>query len=263
MASIIDHNGVERKLGLLPLDEQGKQLRAAQPTFSDFLSEKGMVVYQSFEWEERDNFSEFGNEFVLDQHQSSGCVGWSEAAAEMKVRARRGMPFEILSGAFTYAHINGGRDEGAQIVAAMTASRQYGHALKSEFDYPKIFLNQIPDAVKESALTRQSTLAYTINSREEFFTALMLGFVVQHGVTVGGNFNNFDQNGFAGFSGGYANHSVHSFGCKMINNVMCPLMGNTWGPWGPWRNGNCYLQPRAVLLDDAFVHVDSEWRNDQ
>lgn len=177
----------------------------------------------------------------------------------MKTRAMRGMPFEVLSGAFSYALVNGGYDGGAQIIAARNASQKYGHCLKSLFDYPHIYWNQVPEAAKADALTRQSSLAYTIETMEEFFTALMLGFVVQHGVCASGRFSQLDADGVAGYGGSVANHSVHSFGCKKINGVMCPLMGNTWSPsWG--RGGNCYLQPRAVLLGDAFVHVNSEWR---
>ena len=264
MASIIDHNGIERKLGLLPIDEETKRVRASQPSFSDFAGQNGLTIYPRDQWDDLDNASLRGPEFVNDQRNCSGCVGWSAAGAEMMTRAARGMPFEKLSGAFVYAHINGGRDAGAMITHAMGAERQFGHCLESEFDYPKLYLNQIPDAVKQSALSRQSRMAYTINSLEEFFTAIMCGFYPQFGVCVGNNFNAFDTHGIAGVTSGYANHSVCAFGMKRFGSIWCAQTGNSWGKdWGPFRSGWCWINERAIRLDDAFVHVDAEFTGDQ
>ena len=255
MASIIDHNGIERKLGLLPLDDATRNLAASKPSFGDYLAENNLPLYQEEDWEEVD--PEFGDEFVLDQHQTSGCVGFSEAAAEMKIRALRGMPFETLSGAFSYSLVNGGRDGGAQIIAARDAAEQHGHALESEFHLPNIYWNQVPPSVRQSALERKSRISYRINSPAEAASAILEGFIVQAGVCVGGNFNSLTREGIAGYTRGYANHSIHLFGLKRINGEWCFKMGNTWSKNWAIR-GNCWLHKYAPIWGDSFAHVDSE-----
>lgn len=255
MASIIDHNGIERKLGLLPLDENSKALLASKPSFSQYLSDNNLPLYPESAWEERN--PEFGDEFVLDQEQTNGCVGFSEAAAEMKIRSLRGMPFEILSGAFSYSLVNGGHDGGAQIIAARDAAEQHGHALKSEFDLPHIYWNQVPASVRQSALERKSRISYRISNAEEAASAIMEGFVVQAGVCVGGNFNSLTREGIAGYTRGYANHSIHLFGLMRIGGEWCWKMGNTWSTNWALR-GNCWLYKYAPIWGDAFAHIDSE-----
>jgi len=260
--SVVDHNGVERKLGLLPETEESRKLRASMPTFSDYLAEAGLPLYSESEWTEGGDIDDFGPEFVLDQQQTSGCVGFSDAAAEMKARAMRGMEFEILSGAFAYSLVNGGYDGGAQILDACRASQSHGYARKSDFDLPHIYWYQVPESVKQDAQTRTSSLRYPINSLEEFFTALMLGYPVQHGVCASGRFNYIDENGVAGYGGNQANHSVHSYARKRIGGVMHAIMGNTWGPWGFRRSGSCYLHPRSLILPgQAFAHVSPKWKS--
>lgn len=256
-----DSTGQLRRLGMIPADEGAAKRRTAMKSFADLLHARGLPLIPESEWRDIDGSAECTPEFTLNQGYTSSCVGASEAAAEMKIRTRRGMKFERLSGPFTYAWINGGRDSGAMILDAMESGVKHGHALESQFNYPHLFLNQIPQDVIEEAKTRQSTLAFPCNSIEEAGTAIQMGFVVQHGVEAGGAFDSFDADGVSRVRGGIANHSVHSFGGKRIKGRFRFHMGNTWGfGWGPFRNGTCFLNPEALILrGDAFVHVAAEW----
>jgi len=262
--SYTDHNGEERKLGLLPPTAGNLARRKLMKSFGSLLAEKGLSLIPESQWIDVD-YPEFHKpEFVLNQFNSSGCVGYSEAAAEMKIRVLRGLPFERLSGSFTYAHINGGQDGGAMILDAMESAAKYGHALESEFNYPKLFMSQIPSTVKETALTRQSPLAYPVDTVTEVATALQMGFIVQCGVAVDGNFERFDSNGVSAARGQYANHSVHLCGMKKFGSRWCYRMPNTWGfNWGPFGNGSCYLSADGLVLrGDAYVHVVGELPGD-
>jgi len=257
--SIIDHNGVVRNLSLQQPSEADLQLRASRPTAEQFLQAHGIEVIPESKWEDVD--VDFGPEFFNDQQSSSGCVGWSAAGAEMRMRAMRGMPFEDLSGAFIYAHINGGQDAGASITSSMDAGTKYGYCLRSLFDLPHIYYNQVSEAAKQDAKTRQSDLCIPIDTLEQMYTFIKYRFPVQYGVFVGSNFNYFSD-GVAGYTNArYANHSVVGCRWKRINGAWCPGLDNSWGKWGPGRAGFCHVDRRAVKLGDAYAHVSGEWRN--
>lgn len=257
----IDGQGNVRRLGMIPADAKAKARRMKMMGFGEFLQKKGMGLIPRDKWVDVEYPKYRQPQWILDQHNSSGCVGYSEAGAHTQARDRRGMKFELLSGSFTYAHINGGQDGGAMILDAMLAGKKYGHALRSEFDYPQLFLRQIPASVKETALKRQTIAAYPVNTFDEVATALQLGFVVQAGVQVDGNFGSFDANGVSRARGRYANHSIYLDGMKQIDGKWVCHMPNSWGAsWGPFRDGTCYLRPEGIVIEgDAFVHADSEW----
>lgn len=254
----IEIDGIERKLGLIPPAPEALKRRAKMKSFADALGERGLTILAKDTWKDVRHKAFTDAKFVLDQHNSSGCVGYSEAAAEMKIRALRGMPFERLSGSFTYAFINGGQDGGAMILDALESAEKNGHALESEFNYPKLFKNQIPAGVRETALKRRSIIALPVNTIEEVSTALQLGFIVQAGVQVDGNFNSFNSAGVSNARGQYANHSIHLCGMLNIGGEWVYEMPNTWGLWGPFRNGTCYLRAKGVVISgDAWVHMDA------
>lgn len=256
---IIDHLGETRRLGLLPPNDEALAHRKVCGSFKEFLGANGLNLIPESDWHDVDYGQFFDDKFINNQHDCSGCVGWSAAGAEMATRAAMGMEFEKLSGAFIYAQINGGRDQGSMITDSMRAAKQYGYCLESEFNYPKLFKNQIPKSAYESAEKRQSTNAVVITTDEEFFTAIQLGFFPQFGVNASGRFGQFDSNGVCGITKGYANHSVYARGMKKINGVWCPYMPNSWGMWGPFGNGCAYVDRRGVILSDAYVHIANEW----
>ncbi len=257
----VDSDGQVRRLGMIPADAKAKARRQQMMGFGEFLEKKGASLIPPEKWVEIDYPRFHKPEFVLDQHQTSGCVGFSAAAANMKIRALRGMTPERLSGAFVYSLINGGNDAGAMIDDSRLALAKYGVCLDSENPLPKIFWRQVSDAAKQSAQQRQLTVAYRCENINEVATALQLGLIVQAGVQVDGNFSSFDQNGVSRARGRYANHSIHLYGMKQIDGKWCYRMGNTWGAtWGPFKDGSCYLRPEGIVIEgDAFVHADSEW----
>lgn len=258
----IDSEGYVRRLGVIPSDEKVKSRRKELPGLGEFLRKKGVSLIPAEKWVEIDYPRFHKPEFVLDQRNTSGCVGFSAAAANMKIRALRGMTPERLSGAFVYSLINGGNDGGAMIDDSRIALTKYGVCLDSENPLPKIFWRQVGDEAKQSALRRQMTVAYRCDNINEVATALQLGLIVQAGVQVDGNFSSFDNNGISRARGRYANHSIHLYGMKQIDGKWVYRMGNTWGAtWGPFRDGSCYLRPEGIVIEgDAFVHADSEWK---
>lgn len=258
----VDDSGVVRRLAVKAPTAKVKARRMELLGLGEFLKKKGVSLIPPEKWVEIDYPRFHKPEFVLDQRSTSGCVGFSAAAANMKIRALRGMTPERLAGAFVYSLINGGNDSGAMIDDSRLALNKYGVCLDSENPLPKIFWRQVSEEAKQSALTRQMTVAYRCDNINEVATALQLGLIVQAGVQVDGNFSSFDQNGISRARGRYANHSIHLYGMKQIDGKWVYRMGNTWGAtWGPFRDGSCYLRPEGIVIEgDAFVHADSEWK---
>lgn len=198
---IIDHNGNERHLGLLPPNDEALAHRKACVSFAELLEAKKLKLLPRDQYKKISRRSVFDSRFINNQQNSSGCVGWSAALCEMRARYSRGNKFERLSGAYIYAHINGGRDAGASISDSLKAGQQYGYCLESEFDLPNIYLNQIPEAAKNSALTRQAGLSYPLANAAEAFTAISIGAAIQYGYFVSRNYNSF-TNGVCGITNG-------------------------------------------------------------
>lgn len=257
----LDMTNEVRILGAKPADAKRKAKARSLQSFGEFLESKGAGLIPRDKWVDVEYPEFLKPEWILNQQQTSGCVGFSGAAAEMKDRRLRGMPFVILSGAYHYSCINGGRDSGAYILDSMEAGLNKGYALKAEFDLPKIYSSQVTSDVRESALKRRSTLAWPVNTIDELGTAIQMGLIVQCGVQVDGSFESFDGDGVSRARGRYANHSVHIDGMKKIGDRFVYHMPNTWGSkWGPFQNGTCYLSEQGVILDgDAYVHADGKW----
>ena len=258
-----DSLGEVHGLGLKPSTPERKaKLRQQFMGFGTMLESKGLKLIPRDKWVDVEVPHWNAPEYVINQGQTSSCVGASAAAAAGKTLEAGGKPFSLQSGPFIYAHINNGRDSGAYIDDALETLQKNGTVPAKLFDYKDgLYLRQIPASVKTEGLKHQLTVGYLLNSEAELATAIQMGFVCQAGVQVDGSFERFDSNGVSSARGRYANHSIHIDGMKQINGEWCYHMPNTWGAkWGPFNNGSCYLRPAGVILEgDAFVHADYEW----
>lgn len=256
-----DSTGQPRKLGLIPATDAQKKARKNLMGLGAFLEASGVKLIPKEQWVDIEVPHWNQKQYVIDQGSTSSCVGASAAAAIGKLMEARGQPFQLQSGPFIYAHINGGRDAGAYIADAFEALKKYGTVPAKSFNYPNLYLRQIPSSVKEDGLKHVLTAGYLIDTEAEMATALQMGLIVQAGVQVDGNFERFDSNGISSARGRYANHSIHIDGMKKIGGEWVYHMPNTWGSgWGPFRNGSCYLRSSGVILaGEAFAHGDVKW----
>lgn len=254
-----DMTGAERKLGLLQPTPQKLMVRAGKLTYPEWLARCGLGVLPRSQWKPVDGQARFDTRFINNQKNCGGCVGWSCASAATKLRYSRGYGFQMLSGAYVYAHINGGRDGGAMILDSLTAIQRNGTCWQSTMDYPSIFLRQVPSGADAEAARHKEFLDVSINSFDEVCDAIQRGLFPQFPINVGGNFENFDKNGVAGASRG-GNHSVHGAGLAQFGSLWFIWMPNSWGTsWGPFSNGSCYLSENAIAWaasNDSYVHVD-------
>lgn len=257
-----DMTGEQRKLGWLPPTPQKLTARAGKLSYREWLARRGLTVLPRSEWKPVDGMSRFDTRFINNQKNCGGCVGWSCASAATKLRYARGYGFQMLSGAYVYAHINGGHDGGAMILDSLTAIQRYGTCLQSTMDFPKIFTRQIPSGADAEAAKYKEFIDVQVNSFDEVCDAVQRGLFPQFPINVGGNFENFDKNGVAGASRG-GNHSVHAAGLQQFGSSWYLWMPNSWGAgWGPFSNGSCYLSENAIAWaasNDSYVHTEVEF----
>jgi len=184
---------------------------------------------------------------LLDQKSHGSCVGFSAAGALMWDLWAAGFPPPgKLSGAYIYSWINGNRDAGASIVAALRALREHGTCLESTVPWNVIYRRQMPAGADEEAQRFKLETGGSLSGSERMVSALQCSKPVQFGVSAGGRFSRFDDEGVAGYNGRGSNHSVFSpplLVKKSNGDWKAPLV-NSWNLWGPWRSGWCYVDQR-------------------
>lgn len=178
---------------------------------------------------------------VMQRHNN--CAGASASKIVMKtVFDTRGVLVK-LSDCFTYSLINGGRDQGAHLDAAMLSIQRDGVPFAATVGPNDIYPSQYDraKATKEAQRFRVAE-GYVIRNggdldttQRTLFTGLVLGFKAGVAVHVGSNFDDLDSDGVAGGDNGYGNHAVHADGVVWLNRGSKPidcLAGtgdNTWG----------------------------------
>lgn len=224
MADTIDDNGTIYHLGKLPPDPV---LRAAFPPFDAV----PIPLIPRDQWQPIDRRGLFNmKDWAIDQKSHGSCVGFSSAAALMRLRVIEGMGFQRLSGAYTYSWINGGHDRGAIISESLTSLQNHGTCLETTVGWDQIYRDQIPATANAEAKRFKVLEAYRVDSFDHAVTALQLGFIVVYPVMVGNNFLRLDGNGVSGWDAGAGNHAVHADGCGVLPNGQWYLdLPNSWG----------------------------------
>lgn len=249
--SYIDDKGQERRLGKLAPDaEKTRRFRTFRSVYP--------LVPRS-QWKPIDRRTTLGARFIPNQRSHGSCVGFSAISAMMRTRALRGFTFAMLSGAYVYSWINGGRDQGAMITDALDILKTKGTCLESTVGWDEIYRSQTSkgDAEAQRFKMREGIVIETF---DEAVSALILGNIPQFAIQVGGNFEAFDTDGIAGFSNGAGNHSVIADGLKLSKSGLWILdMPNSWGT-GFGQEGRCFLTERhfSSVQQDAFIHLDQD-----
>lgn len=227
-----DHDGSQHRLGCLPSDPvEIDKLMAA----SDVIA-----LIDSSLWTEGNAVR--NATMTLSQRSHGSCVGFSAAGAEQVVRVNAGEAFVKLSGSYVYSWINGGRDGGASIIAAMSALQAHGTCTDAECDWNTIYRGSTKQ-FDISAANRKMGFGIRVNTYQEFCSCLQRGIPVQFAIQVGGNFSRYDSNGVCGYGGRGSNHSVFAYRMrKAKDGTLLPEMVNSWdNTWGPFGDGTSLI----------------------
>ena len=240
---IIEVNGVERHLGLLPTPTHIRKLYKAASDVVPSIPES--------QWQEI--YSRNLVRVTLNQGNQGACVGFSGVQAVMIARERIGLPFVELSGGSLYGQINGGRDSGANLGDALIALQQVGCTSAetiAQSDWRSAYRMSL--AAQAEAANYRIDERYVCKSVDEFFSGIQLGFAGQWGVSAGGSFSP-DSQGYVPGSRGDINHAV--VGCGMHKDTRGQWWLEAWNSLGSnWGlNGRFFYPIDSVAEDENWL----------
>lgn len=176
-----------------------------------------------------DKRAQFDESWILDQKSHGSCDGHGCAGALAKTRFRRGQPKQILSGAYVYSKINGGRDRGAALEDGKNAIEKYGACLLTTVGWDAIYPSRQPSTADAEASRFKAFETYAVGTLQGAWTALALEFDLVVAVHVGSRFARLNSDGVAGIDSGSGNHCVHADGLILVNDKLTALGVNSWG----------------------------------
>lgn len=183
----------------------------------------------------------FGDRWVVNQKSHGSCNGYAGAIALSKARRLSGIKDDLLlSGAYLYSKINGGRDSGSILEEGMRAIQRYGVAPHDLVTWDMIYPNQQPRNADAEAAKHKGLTCWACQTKQGFRTAVAAGFTVIVAVHAGSNFQRLNSAGIAGVDNGQGNHAVHVDDIAYVNGTEVYDMQNSWG-LGYGQSGRSYL----------------------
>lgn len=244
----IDETGQERRCGSL---EPG--ITAEQSVFAVFEDERPLwddadILKAITDPNRRVSRQVFGDDWILNQGSHGSCNGQAGAEGMSRAMLLRGLPKLLLSGAYLYSKINGGRDAGSVLEDGMRAIQQYGIAPLSLVDQNMIYPKQQPSNADAEAAKHKGLKCWAVKTKQGFRTAVAAGFPVIVAVQAGSNFQRLNSRGIAGVDAGGGNHAVLVDDVRIVGGTEVYDMPNSWG----LRYGE---RGRAYLTWDSFAQT--------
>lgn len=191
----------------------------------------------------------FGPSWIQNQRSHGSCNGYAAAGALSRARYLRGIQDKlILSGAFVYSLINGGRDQGSALESGLKVIQSHGSCPESLVPWDQIYPKQQPKNAKSEALKHRGLDCYAAQTMQGFRTGIAAGFIGIIAVHAGSRFQRLDSNGIAGVDSGGGNHAIHCDDLVFKKGVELFDAVNSWGTeYG--------TQGRAYLTADSFAQT--------
>lgn len=169
--------------------------------------------------------------WARNQGPVSSCNGWAAARALSKARVLRGLDPVHLSGSFVYANINNGKDQGSILEDGMDWITEHGACRESLVPITEWRLQNISAEAKADAANYKAKECYSLQSRQEVYSAAALGFMLVVAVHVpnGSGFTKVDNRGRTPPSNGPGNHSVMADDIVEIDGKFYLDMDYDWG----------------------------------
>lgn len=249
---INDDQGFQRKLGCLP------NVPGFTSTFKTYESSGPMFSMNDLvklaQYNDTKGRSKFDPSWIMDQKSHGSCNGFAAAGALSRSRVRRGLEKVLLSGAYAYSLMNGGRDQGSTLEDGMRVVQERGIATLQTVPWDAIYPSRYNRAIADAEAARFKAFeCYQVNTELELFSAVAAGFDVVVAVHVGGSFQRLNSDGIAGVDRGAGNHSVGGDGYAEIKGRLVLDMFNSWNTsFGD--QGRCYLTWDGHLAQTVQYH---------
>jgi hypothetical protein len=227
-------NGIRRKLGLLHPTAESDRAGLTLPWLGDSLGLDPATLKQRAQSGDLDKRRTFNQTWIRNQGSHGSCNGFAGALALSRARRRVGMSRVILSGAYLYSRINGGRDQGSHLSAGMRTLAETGCATEATVKWDEIYPSKYNQRTANAeAEGHRAFECYRLIELDDVWTALSLGFDCVVAVHVGRSFSSLDRHGFAGVDRGSGNHAVSCDGLIWANGELAATAYNSWGTgWG-------------------------------
>ena len=162
----------------------------------------------------------FDPSWIKNQGRRGSCAPYGGCAILEKTRYMRGQPRVKLGPEFVYAHVNGGRDGGAQLKHVIQFLDSTGCPPSDFVKYESYLKSQItPEGIANAGRFRILKDEYFgIYTEEEMATALALNWCVYIAVHVTGQWMKLDSNGVVNPTDGMGNHAVHCDDVRIASN---------------------------------------------
>jgi len=245
---IVDNDGQVRRLGSLAPPEgfvsSFKVWESERPIWDD--AEIRRVITHPDRTPRRVLFSD---RWMQNQFSHGSCNGYAASGQLSRARFARGITdMLMLSGAFVYSLINGGRDQGSALEDGLKVIQSHGAPAESLVPWDKIYPKQQPANARAEALKHRGFDCYAAQTMQGFRTGLAAGFFGIIAVHAGGNFQRLNQAGIAGVDSGGGNHAIGCDDLVFRNGTELFDGANSWGL-------NYGDRGRAYLHKDSFAQT--------
>ncbi len=251
---IIDGNGEERRCGLLmPREDEVSTMAAFETEFPNNVLEDADIKKLLTDPDRTPRRSIFDSEWVRKGNQGSkgSCNGWAGAMVLSKTRYLRGFADKtVLSGSYVYSWINGGRDNGSQLIDGMNELMAHG-SCPMEMCGPNTIWRQDTKPFDAEAAKHRGLQCFEAQTKQGFRSGIALGFLGVVAIQVDSRFQSFKGSGILPPAGGSGNHACSVQDAKYINGTEVFDFQNNWGlGWGDqgmaWVTWDSFAQPFTV-----------------
>lgn len=243
---IIDETGQERRLGSLLIPDG---FVCAFPVYEDEQTvwDDAQIRKVITDPNRTPRRATFGKKWIQNQGSHGSCNGYALAGALAKSRYLRGIQDGlILSGAYPYSKMNGGRDNGSALEDGLKVGQEFGCPPESLVPWSMIYPRMQPANANSEAAKHKAKVCYRAKTLQGLRTGLAQEFTAIVAVHAGGSFQKLNSKGIAGVSSGSGNHAVHVDDLCIVGGTMVYDMANSWG-LGYGTEG------RAYLTNDTFA----------
>jgi len=267
LPDIRGRDGMTHKLGYVPPDASEKKMRASRTNIQTIRQSQGLsplIRPGDPEWRECDYTVGAPLELITDQGQEGSCTAWTCVGAAGRQGWMRTGKVIVPSGYYVYDCINGGQDNGSNIIHSQKVIETIGAPPVSA--YPRcLYPGYVPSVPNGTPMYRED-VAIVGATALEAATMLLMGMLFQGPIYVESTFDNFTPEGIA-WNGrppntNASNHSVYFAGIRFLYgnpNDWYLILVNSWNLWGPWRNGCCLCPPDGIdncaYVDDGYAHA--------
>lgn len=188
-----------------------------------------------------------------NQRSHGSCNGFAYARAFSETRYDLGIDDGFQSsGAWLYSLMNGGRDDGSQLLDGMKVGETVGHCSADLVTWDMIYPRLQPLAkAKAEAKKHRAIRSYRCRTIMAWFTALAQRWKGVAAVHAGNRYLQF-RNGIAGVDHGPGNHAVCVDGLRQVRGTLVMDQPGSWGLSGGGVNG------RWTLVRD---HIEETFPN--